>query len=161
MVSWGPSLPPRRFPSIVWLGTIRGQLGLLPHCLSHSRLHFHHTWQSAALLSSPTSLQQKIKILNTAIQLGIKYAFYATPFSILDIHIRDTLLIKLTKSVCNLTICTRHIFIQLPKDIVDIETTSLLPKYTTTLGECLTQTLNNPCPLGQIYQGLIKFIITK
>jgi hypothetical protein len=45
--------------------------------------------------------------------------------------------------------------------VVDIETTFLLPRYTTTLRERLTQTLNEPCPLGQKYQGLIKFIITK
>ena len=111
----------------------------------------HDKNQSAILLPSPALLQQKVKVFNKVIRPGIEYTFYATPFSIPDIHKTVKLLIKLTKSLCNLTNSTPNIFTQLPCNAFGIETFSLLPKYTTTLSEQLTQTLNDLGPLGQIY----------
>lgn len=37
----------------------------------------------------------------------------------------------------------------------------LLPRYTTTISEQLIQTVNNQSPLGNIYQGLVQFIVNK
>ena len=95
-----------------------------------------------ALLLSPTSLQQRIKILNTIICLGIKYAFYAIPFFVLNIHKLDKHLIKLTKSIYNILRDSPNILTQLPQDAFEIGVFSLLPQYASTLSEQVTQTLN-------------------
>jgi hypothetical protein len=105
--------------------------------------------QNATLLLSPASHQQKIKVLNMVIRPGIEYAFYATPFSIPDVREMDKLLIKYTKAIRSLTTSTLNIFNQLPQETFGTEACSLLPRYATTMSEHLTQTLNDPCPLGQ------------
>lgn len=83
------------------------------------------------------------------IRPGIEYAFYATPFSIPDVREMDKLLIKYTKAIRSLTTSTLNIFNQLPQETFGTEACSLLPRYATTMSEHLTQTLNDPCPLGQ------------
>ena len=95
------------------------------------------------------------------IRPSIEYAFYTTTFSIPDVREMNKLLIKVTKAIHILTTSTLNICTQLPQETFGTEACSLLPRYATTMSEHLTQTLNDPCPLGQIYQGLMKFIVTK
>ena len=54
-----------------------------------------------------------------------------------------------------------NIFIQLPQYTFKIKTFFILPTYATTFNKQLIRTSNNPILLGNIYQGLVKFIINK
>lgn len=114
--------------------------------------------QSMASLISPASLQQKIRILNKF--MGIKYVFYDTSFSTLNIK-KDKLLIKLTKSICNIPNNSLHILAQLPRETFSIEAFSLLPRYGTRCITPLIQTINDSDSLGHIHQGIIKSIRNK
>ena len=58
--------------------------------------------QSQLLTNSPTNLTQKFEILNTIIKSRIAYAYYAVPFSKLDIQKLDKIISKLTKDICNI-----------------------------------------------------------
>ena len=46
------------------------------------------------------------------------------------------------------------------RETFGIEAFSLLPRYATTLSK-LTHALNDPGQLGQMYQGIVKFIANK
>ena len=88
-----------------------------------------------ALLLSPASLQQEIKILNIVIFSGIEYTFYATLFSIPDIK-KLKLLIK-THTVRSPK-TPPDILAQPSHETFGIEAFSLLPIYATTLSERFT-----------------------
>ena len=107
------------------------------------------------------SLQQKIKILKTIIRPAIEYVFIVAPFYVPDIKKLYKLLIKLTKFMCNIPKESPNILAQLPHQTFNIEVFSTLPRYVTTLNEQLTHTLNDPSPLGHIYQRILKFIANK
>jgi hypothetical protein len=86
--------------------------------------------------------------------------FYDAPFSIPCIRKIDKIILKLTKSICNLIQSTnQHLYPTTHREIW--HQNSLLPRYVTTISEQFTQTLNNHGTLGRIYQDLVKFIITK
>jgi hypothetical protein len=98
-----------------------------------------------ALLISLASLQQKIRILNKFIHQGIKYALYDTSFSILDIKKLNKLLIKLTKSICNIP---KDSLTSLPNYCAKCSTLKHSPySRATTLSKQLTQTINVLGPL--------------
>ena len=86
-------------------------------------------------MTSPTTIKQKIHILNTVIKLGIAYAYYATSFSKPDIKKLDKILNKLTKEICNLPQSTTNILTHLPNEDFGINTTSLLHEYINYIGE--------------------------
>jgi hypothetical protein len=117
--------------------------------------------QSKLLSASPTSLKQRIKILNTVIKPCIAYAYYAVPFSKPDIQKLDKILSKLTKEICNIPKSTANILTHLSHEDFGINTTSLLPDYINCIGQQLLQALNDPGQLGIIYQGLTKYISAK
>ena len=71
------------------------------------------------------------------------------------------LLIKLTKSMGNIPKDSPNILAQLLCETFGIEAFSLLPRYAITLSKQLTWTLNDPSPLSQIYQGIVKFRANK
>lgn len=54
-----------------------------------------------------------------------------------------------------------NIFATLPIDKFGMGTFSLFPRYATILAKQLSQALSIPCPLGDIYQGLVKYTIIK
>jgi hypothetical protein len=53
--------------------------------------------QIQLLLQSPTTLKQKIKMVDTVIRLGIAYSFYAIPYSMPNITKLDKKIIGLQK----------------------------------------------------------------
>ena len=117
--------------------------------------------QSKLLTLSPASLKQKIKILNTLIKPRIAYAYYTVPFSKPDIKKLDKIISKLTKDICHIPKSSVNILTQLPHENFGINVTSLLPEYIHCYGQQLIQALNDPSQLGNIYQGLAKYISTK
>jgi hypothetical protein len=58
--------------------------------------------QGKLLATSPASLKQKIKILNTVIEPRIAYTYYAVPFSKPEIKKLDKIISKITKETCNI-----------------------------------------------------------
>jgi hypothetical protein len=56
--------------------------------------------QSKQLLASPTTIKQKIKIVNTVLRPGVEYSFHAIPYSMPDIKKLDKLIITLMKAIC-------------------------------------------------------------
>lgn len=81
--------------------------------------------------------------------------------SIPNIREHNKLLIRLTKSICNIPGDSSNILRQLLWVAFGIETLSLLPQYAITINDQLTQTLNDLDPLADIYQGIVKFIGNK
>lgn len=117
--------------------------------------------QSTAILLSPTTMPNKIKIHNAITCLGIDYAVYVAPFLMPGLHKLDKLLIRFTKTICIIPKCSPNIINQLPRDTFGIKTFSFLPRYVATLSKQLTQTLNDPYTLGNFYHGLVKYIVNK
>jgi ribonuclease HI len=91
----------------------------------------------------------------------IAYAYYAVSFSKSDIKKLDKIISKITKKTCNIPKSTANILTHLPHENFGINMTSLLPDYVHCIGQQLIQTLNDPCQLGTIYQGLTKYITAK
>ena len=79
----------------------------------------------------------------------------------MDIRKVDKLNIKLTKVICKLPLSTLNNFTQLPRETFGIKVYSFLPRYATSLSKQLTQTLNDLGQLGQIHQGLVKYVASK
>ena len=107
--------------------------------------------QSQLLATSPASLTQKIKILNTVIKPRIAYAYYEVPFSKPDIKKLDKILSKLTKGICRIPKSTANILTHLPHEKFSINATSRLQDYVRCIGQPLIQALNDPGQLGTIY----------
>jgi hypothetical protein len=91
----------------------------------------------------------------------VQYSFHAAPFSIPDIKKLDKKLISLTKKVYGLPQSTPNIAVQLPYEMFGMQATSFLTSYARTLGDQLTQALNDKGQLGKIYKGLVQNIIAK
>jgi hypothetical protein len=100
-------------------------------------------------------------MLNTVLRPGVQYSFHAAPFSIPDIKKLDKKLISLTKKVYGLPQSTPNIAVQLPYEMFGMQATSFLTSYARTLGDQLTQALNDKGQLGKIYKGLVQNIIAK
>ena len=101
-------------------------------------------------------LQQRSEKTSTqSFARALSMRFYASRFSVPKAMKLNKLLIKLTKSTCNIHKSSPHILTQLPRKTFHIGELSLLPKSTTTLEEQLIQTLNDPSPLGKVHQGIV------
>ena len=105
--------------------------------------------QSAQFMNSPPAPKQKIKMLNIVLRPGMQYSFHAAPFSIPDIKKLDKKLISLTKKVYGLPQSTPNIIVQLPYKMFGMQATSFLTSYVRTLGDQLTQALNDKGQLGK------------
>lgn len=117
--------------------------------------------QNATLPLSPTFHQQIIKILNMVICPGIQYTFYICHLSPPQTSAKWTYFSSTLQKLCVTSPLTPPTFTQLPCETFGIEVFSLLPIYATTFSGHLTQILNGLVQLGQIYQELVKFIVTK
>lgn len=67
---------------------------------------------------------------------------------------------QLTRNICCIPIRPPNIFVELHQQAYGIGTPSLLAQYAIALAEQLSQILNDPGPLGDIYQDLVKYIFT-
>ena len=80
------------------------------------------------------------------------------PFYVLKINKLGKLVIKLTKSTCNIP---KDILAQRPHESFGIEVPSPLPIYATTLGKQITQIVSGSSPLKHIYPVLVKYVVNK
>ena len=117
--------------------------------------------QTQLLLSSPATLKQKLKMMDTVIRLGIAYSFYVVPYSMPNITKLDKKIIGLQKTICKLPRSTPNITTQLPHDQYGLDAHSLKTKYLTCIGKQLQNALNDPRRLGTIYKGLTNHILAK
>jgi hypothetical protein len=81
--------------------------------------------QTQLLFNSPTTLKQKLKMVDTVIRLGIAYSFYAVPYSMPNITKLDKKIIGLQKTICGLPRSTPNITTQLPHDQYGLDAHSL------------------------------------
>ena len=68
--------------------------------------------QSKQLLASPTTIKQKIKIVNTVLRPGVEYSFHAIPYSMPDIKKFNKQIITLTKAICKIPKSTPNLATQ-------------------------------------------------
>ena len=116
--------------------------------------------QCKLLKNCYATMKQKIHNIETVIQAGIAYGFYAVPFSLPTIHKLDKLLIRLQKSIYGLPKSAPNITTQLPHNLFGLNAFSLIQAYLRCIGEQLTDALNDPRILGNIYQGLTNYIFS-
>jgi hypothetical protein len=117
--------------------------------------------QSQLLLNSPATLKQKLKMVDTVIQPGIAYSFYAVPYSMPNITKLDKKIIGLQKAICRLPKSIPNITTKLPHDQYGLDAHSLKTEYLTCIGKQLRNALNDPGRLGTIYKGLTNHIFAK
>ena len=117
--------------------------------------------QTQLLLNSPTTLKQKLKMVDTLLKLGIAYSFYIVPYSMLNIAKFDQKIIALQKAICRLPKSTPNITTKLPHDQFGLNVHSLKTEYLTCIGKQLCNALNDPRRLGIIYIGLTNHILAK
>lgn len=117
-------------------------------------LHKKILKQSQQLKTSPATIQQKIKIVNTVLCPGVAYSFHVVPYSIPDIKKIDKLIISTTKAICNLPQSTPNLTTQLPTSLFGIQAFSFLNDYIKCIGKQLQDALNDPRQLDLIYKGL-------
>jgi hypothetical protein len=119
------------------------------------------TDQCKQLINCPTTIKQKINMVDTVIRAGIAYIFYAVPYSLPTIKKLDKNIIGIQKTICGLPKCTAIVITQLPHDLFGLEAFSLKNAYLRCISEQLISALNNPDILGIIYKGLIQHILAK
>ena len=117
--------------------------------------------QCSQLANCPTTIKQKIKMVDTLIRAGIAYSFYAVPYSLLAIIKLNKKIITIQKRIYGLPKCTPNIITQLPHNMFGIEAFSLKNAYLRCIGEQLQNALNDKGRLGIIYKGLTHFILAK
>ena len=117
--------------------------------------------QTQLLLNSPTTLKQKLKMVDIVIRLGIAYSFYAVSYSMPNIIKLDTKIIDLQKTICGLPRSIPNITTKLPHDQYGLDAHSLKTEYLTCIGKQLCNVLNDPRRLGTIYKGLTNHILAK
>jgi hypothetical protein len=115
--------------------------------------------QCKDLATCPTTMKQKINMADTVIRAGIAYSFYAVPYSLPAIKKLDKKIIALHKTICGLPKSMSNIATQLSHDLFGIEAFSLKNAYLRCIGEQLQHALNDTGRLGQIYKGLLQFIL--
>ena len=91
--------------------------------------------QAQSLLQSPTSLKQKLKMVDTVIRPGIAYSFYAVPYSIPTITKLDKKIIGLQKTICGLPKSTPNITTKLPHEQYGLAAHSLKTEYLNCIGK--------------------------
>ena len=119
------------------------------------------TKQSMLLITCPTTMKQKIKMVDTVIRAGMAYNFYDVPYSLPAIRKLDTKIIALHKTICGLPKCMSNVVTQLLYDMFGTEAFLLKNAYITCIGEQLKNALNDNGMLGRIYKGLIHHILAK
>jgi hypothetical protein len=87
--------------------------------------------QTQLILSSPTTLKQKLKMVNTVIRPGIAYSFYAIPYSMPNIAKLDQKIIALQKAICGLPKSTPNITMKLPHNQFGLNAQPLKTEYLT------------------------------
>ena len=117
--------------------------------------------QAQLLLQSPTTLKQKLKLVDTVIRPGIVYSFYAVPYSMPTITKLDQKIIGLQKAICGLPKSTPNITTKFPHEQYGLAAHSLKTEYLTCIGKLLCNTLNDLGKLGTIYKGLTNHIFAK
>ena len=117
--------------------------------------------QYSQLANCPTTIKQKINMVDTVIRARIAYSFYAVPYSLPVIIKLEKKIIAIQKRIHGLSKFTPNIVIQLPHDMFGIEAFSLKNAYLRCIGEQLPNSLNDKGRLGIIYRGLTHFILTK
>jgi hypothetical protein len=85
--------------------------------------------QTQLLLNSPTTLKQKLKMVDTIIRPGIAYSFYAVPYSMPNIIKLDQNKTSLQKAICGLPKSTPKITTKLPHDQYGLDAHSLKTEY--------------------------------
>jgi hypothetical protein len=90
--------------------------------------------QIQLLLNSPTTLKQKLKMVDTVIRPGIAYSFYVVPHSMPNIAKLDQKIIALQKAICGLPKSTPNITTKLPHDQFGLNAHSLKTEYLTCIG---------------------------
>jgi hypothetical protein len=114
--------------------------------------------QTQLLLNSPTTLKQKLKMVDTIIRPGIAYSFYAVPYSMPNITKLDKKIIGLQKTIYGLPKSTPNITKKLPHDQYGLDAHSLKTEYLTCISKQLRNALNDPHRLGIIYRGLTNLL---
>jgi hypothetical protein len=117
--------------------------------------------QSKQLLASPTTIKQKIIIVNTILRPGVEYSFHAIPYSMPDIRKLDLQIITLTKAICKVPRSTPNLATQLRHKLFGMDAFSFKTAYLKCIGEQLQDALNDQGRLGTIYRGLTKYIMAK
>jgi hypothetical protein len=117
--------------------------------------------QTQLLHQSPTTLKQKLKMVDTVIRPGIAYSFYAIPYSMPNITKLDKKIIGLQKTICGLPKSTPNITTKLPHDQYGLDAHSLKTEYLAYIGKQLCSAFNDPGRLGTIYKGLTNHIFAK
>ena len=112
-------------------------------------------------MTSLATIKQNIHILNTILRPRLAYAYYAIPFSKPHIKKLDKILSKLIEEICYLPNNTTNILTHLSNQDFGKNTTSILPDYINCIDKQLLNALNDQGQLGQIYQGLTKYITSK
>ena len=117
--------------------------------------------QCKQLTKCPTTIKQKINMIDTVIRAGIAYSFFAIPHSLPAIKKLDKKIIGIQKTICGLSKCTANVISQLPYKLFGLEAFSLKNAYLRCIEEQLRNALNDPGRLGTIYKGLIQHILAK
>ena len=81
--------------------------------------------QCSQVANCPTTIKQKINMIDIVTRAGIAYSFYAIPYSLPTIIKLDKKIIAIQKRICGLSKCIPNIVTQLPHDMFGIEAFSL------------------------------------
>src|SRR4028119_1537913 len=94
-------------------------------------------------------------MIDTVIQPGVAYSFYAVPYSTSTIKKLDNKILRAQKTTCGLSKCLSNITTQLPHELYGLDAFSLKNDYLRCIGEQLLNALNDKGTLGIIYKGLL------
>ena len=117
--------------------------------------------QCSQLANCPTTIKQKINMVDKVIRAGIAYSFYIVPYSLPGIRKLGKYIIAIPKRICGLPKCTPNIVTQLPHDMFSIQACSLQNAYPRCIWQQLRNVLNDKGRFGIIYKGLPHFILAK
>jgi hypothetical protein len=106
--------------------------------------------QSKDLLASPTTIKQKIKIVNNILRMGVAYNFHVVPYLMPNIRKLDKQIIAVTKAICKVPKSTPNLATQLPHKLFGTDAFSFKNAYLKCIGEQLRDTLNDLGRLGTI-----------
>ena len=81
--------------------------------------------QCSQLANCPTTIKQKINMVDTVIRAGIANNFDAVSYSLPGIIKLDKKIIAIQKKICGLPKCTPNMVTQLPHEMFEIEAFSL------------------------------------
>ena len=99
--------------------------------------------QCDQLANCPTTIKQKINMVDIVIRKGITYDFNVVPYSLPTIIKLDKKIIAIQKKICGLFKCTPNIMSQLPHDMFDIEAFLVKNAYLCCIGEQLCNVVSD------------------